>query len=343
MSTKQAAVAVPAPSENGAKRTRPQRLLRDTRGLSSVEYALLFVLLCVGSLAVWQGLSRDLHCQIERATASFSRALGGTPTESATAECTAQRSSAGPASALPAPSGHGPGQSSGTRPGSGSGSTNHGKPPPGAPPSGKPSTITTGLGNAIDTVVATQCPGLANDVRALTSSGWEIRYSKPGEPGSFTKHRAQVIVIDSSKKAQTETTTQLLAHEVGHAKRAVPAEVPMTGLTRQQYVDRNVAPPLASEGSATLRNEEARAEFLKNGGKDIGVAGTQGKKYDRIYQQYKAGKLTRAQAETKIGQVYGVGETTSTNGQNYRAYYAKQYEAKWDVLYAGKPKGFVAP
>ena len=51
----------------------------DERGLSTLEYALLFIVLCVGSLALWKVLGRHFACQMEQAEASFTQALGGVP------------------------------------------------------------------------------------------------------------------------------------------------------------------------------------------------------------------------------------------------------------------------
>jgi hypothetical protein len=64
------------------------RLTADAQGLSSLEYALLFVVICVGSLALWKSLGRHFACQMEQAQASFSQALGGTP-EPVSALCSA--------------------------------------------------------------------------------------------------------------------------------------------------------------------------------------------------------------------------------------------------------------
>jgi hypothetical protein len=75
----------------------------------------------------------------------------------------------------------------------------------------------------------------------------------------------------------------------------------------------------------------------------VGINGTQGKKYEKIYKDYKAGKITRAQAEQQIAKVWGANETTSNTRQNYQKYYEKFYTKDWNKQFPGKPKTFVAP
>ena len=137
--------------------------------------------------------------------------------------------------------------------------------------------------------------------------------------------------------------SSLLAHEVGHALSPDVVETPMSGFTRTQYVETNLKQHLQDEGAATLNNGVIREEIVKNGGPDIGFSGRKSTTYARIHRQYNAGKFTRTQAQERIGQVFGVSETTSTNGQSYRDYYTKKYKRKWDAMYAGKTKNFVAP
>jgi hypothetical protein len=52
------------------------RLASDARGLSTLEYALLFVILVVGALFVWGSVGRHLLCHVDSGTRQFVRALG---------------------------------------------------------------------------------------------------------------------------------------------------------------------------------------------------------------------------------------------------------------------------
>jgi type VI secretion system secreted protein VgrG len=228
----------------------------------------------------------------------------------------------------------------GSRPGSGSsgsgGSTSAGS---GAAPSG-PAANTT-LGSNVDALVS-QSPALARDVQALLAAGWTIRYTTGSETGSYADENRREIVVDSASRSNPAVVVQTLAHEVGHANHPNVYVAP-SGLTRPEYVARNTDAQLAGEGAATLRNAEARAQILANGGPDIGIAGAQSAQYDAIYRQYAAGNLTRGQAEHQIGQLFGAGETTSNTNQSYRTYYGAAYEQAWDAAYAGQPPGFRAP
>jgi hypothetical protein len=62
-------------------------------------------------------------------------------------------------------------------------------------------------------------------------------------------------------------------------------------------------------------------------------AGPQDAKYQQIYNDYKAGKITDEQAKHRMGQVFADGERTSTSGQTYRDYYSDAYEKKWDAAH----------
>lgn len=56
---------------------RPRGFWHDQGGLSSLEYAVLFVIVCVGALALWRTLGRSLVCQMTEADATFNATLGG--------------------------------------------------------------------------------------------------------------------------------------------------------------------------------------------------------------------------------------------------------------------------
>ncbi|HEX4353213.1 MAG TPA: hypothetical protein VHZ95_09870 [Polyangiales bacterium] len=307
------------------------RLLADRRGLSTLEYALLFVVICVGSLAFWHKLGRNLYCQMTVAEGTFTTRLGGSATgdQSYCSDVLGNGGAGGLGSSNGQPPPVPPGQNQPPHP----------PPPPPPPP---PPAVTTGLGAAVDALVG-QSPTLTHDLQALQANGWTVRYGHAGETGSFSRRDQKVIVIDPSEQGQPAMLAQTLAHEAGHAQYTPSPYVPPSGLTKAQYVQRNVDHNLADEGAATLENMETRAEILQHGGPDIGIAGTQPAQYQQIYNQYKAGTITSEQARNQIGNVYGNGEHTSTTGEAYGAYYGHAYETQWNQSYAGKPPGFVAP
>ena len=57
-----------------ARAQRP-RFASDRRGLSSSEHVVLFTLLCVGAIAAWKGLSRDVARQVDAGTRTFDAQL----------------------------------------------------------------------------------------------------------------------------------------------------------------------------------------------------------------------------------------------------------------------------
>ena len=203
---------------------------------------------------------------------------------------------------------------------------------------------TTGLGADVD-LMAGMSPALAQRIRDLQAQGWTIRYSRPGDPpGTYCDRTTNTIVIDPNANSTTESRVQSLAHEAGHAGYTPGAYVPPSGLTRQEYVDRNTANSLADEGEATLFNAQARREIMNNGGPDVGIAGAQSQQYSNTYDQYAAGNLTRDQARSQIGQIFSNGETPSTNPNvNYGQYYGQPYGDFWDQHYPGQAPGWRAP
>ena len=59
------------------KNTQIKKLLRDERGLSTMEYAVLFVIIVVGALALWSNLGRSLQTQITNGQQTFNSELSG--------------------------------------------------------------------------------------------------------------------------------------------------------------------------------------------------------------------------------------------------------------------------
>ena len=131
------------------------------RGLSTVEYVIILVLVAAVSLATWKVFGERVKTAIGLSAARLDvlNAAQGGP--------------AGDGSGT-----SGPGSGSGTSPGGpGAG--------PGGPRNSTPSgpTVTTNLGSNIDAVV-NQSPALAQDVQALKAAGWTIRYTTGTRPAA---------------------------------------------------------------------------------------------------------------------------------------------------------------
>ena len=204
-----------------------------------------------------------------------------------------------------------------------------------APAGSAPAPASTGLGKDVDALAA-KSPTLTNNIDALKKDGWTIEYGPAGK-GSFTDRTAKKIVIDSNEKGDANAVAQTLAHESGHARYTPDPYVPPTGLTRDQYVQRNVDRSLKDEGEATMTNAQVRQEILKNGGPDIGIAGAQANQYARLAAQYPDPN-DRDKAREAIGQVFANGEHPSTDpSKTYGQYYAAPFEKYWDQNVAKKP------
>jgi Flp pilus assembly pilin Flp len=54
-----------------------KHLARDERGLSTMEYAVLFVVIVVGAITLWSQLGDDLADNIEKGSETFSTTLEG--------------------------------------------------------------------------------------------------------------------------------------------------------------------------------------------------------------------------------------------------------------------------
>lgn len=199
----------------------------------------------------------------------------------------------------------------------------------------------TGLGSDVDAIV-NKSSTLSKHVRELQKDGWSIKFGTAGG-GTFANRNTKEIVIDANQKGSPLTVTQSLAHEVGHGKHTLAPYVSPSGLTKEEYIQRNINRHLRDEGAATFENLKARDEVKAKASKDIGVSGTQSAQYIAIYDDFKKGRLTQEEAITKLGALFGTGETTSTTGQTYNDYYGASYRAFWDANYSHLKAGERAP
>jgi len=190
----------------------------------------------------------------------------------------------------------------------------------------KPS-VTSGLGEDVDKAID-QSPKFRAKIKELLAKGYTFEYGPAGQ-GSYMDPGTRRIVIDGSKQGDLESTVQTLAHEAGHPGYTFKETKP-DGLTKAQYIEKNVLNMLAGEGEATLTNFELRDDLRANGGLKIDVDGNFPKEYEAIYQQYLKDK-DRAKARAAIGKIFGKNEHPSTSpGQTYWDYYADWYGKAYD-------------
>lgn len=191
-----------------------------------------------------------------------------------------------------------------------------------------PPPFTTGLGEGVDAGVA-KSPRLRANLERMQAAGWRVEYGAPGS-GSFADRDRKLVSIDGNERGNDAAVLQTLAHESGHATYTPDAYVPHDGLSRQEFVDRNVMRSLKDEGEATLTNAEVRDEIRAAGGPDIGVAGAQSDRYAAIAAQYP-NAADRDRAREEIGRLFSAGEHPSTSpNETYGAYYAHNFESFYD-------------
>jgi type VI secretion system secreted protein VgrG len=320
--------------------TRRVRRRASERGLSTVEYVVVLVLIAVVAIGAWRAFGQSVVQALGVVDRKF-EGLG----QSALGEDRSSPSQPAPENNTPAPA---PGVFPPSPPPPPTPPPPP-PPPPAAPPAGaggggagggSSAQGATGLGANVDGLIS-KSPTATQNVQNLRAQGWTLQYG-PAGGGTYTDLDTKVITLDANEQGNPSEAAISVAHEASHA--LVPVkEVPPSGLTRAEYIKKNVEQELRGEAAATLNNAQARDEILSNGGPDIGIAGGQSKQYAAIYKQYKAGKITRVQAEQKIAQAYGKGEKTSNTNQNYRKYYEQFYAQSWDAQYPKSPKDFRAP
>jgi hypothetical protein len=239
----------------------------------------------------------------------------------------------GPAMATPGPTGSGSGAGPAGSPSSGPGS------PTGGPPGGGASNVTpvsatsrmlSQFAPRVQQLVD-QSPTLQGQIAQLERDGWTITRG-PAAGGYYTDHQNKRIVINEG--GTPESYVGRIAHEVGHAAYGdAPYHAPTPTMTRDQFVRLNVNEQMRSEGAAQLNAATVRREISQAGGPDVGIVGTQTAAYQSVYDNFRAGRITRDQAIDQMGNLMG-NESTSITGQNYRQYYGRTYENFWDTRVA---------
>ena len=192
-----------------------------------------------------------------------------------------------------------------------------------------PALVNTGLGESIEKLIS-KSPTLIKDVNDLLNRGYTIVY------GDTAQFLVKVITLIDSEKTNFSMTVQSLAHEIGHALHKGESLVSPRGLTRKQFIDKNVFTLLTSEGAATLYNLEITEEILANTNKkiDIGIAGANISRYKKIFEKYKKSEpgFTKTATEAAMGRIYGNYEIPNGKTVNYFRSYQDHFLKEWDRL-----------
>jgi len=176
--------------------------------------------------------------------------------------------------------------------------------------------------------LAKKSPTLRAELLSLANKGFKINTGPAGK-GSFTNSAKKLIVI--GQPDNDANTLSGLAHEVGHGISKLPSKIPATAsMTKAQYVKANVDNEMQNEGEAQFNAAQVRAELKKAGGPDIGIPGGQTAKYQKVYDNYAAGKITKPQAVSQMGTLMGKETTSTPPSKPYRQYYGDWYRSNWD-------------
>jgi WXG100 family type VII secretion target len=178
-------------------------------------------------------------------------------------------------------------------------------------------------------------PTLAAQVASLNG---KVTY-KMGPKGSTKTYfdpKNNQIVIGPAESLNDQVSS--IAHETGHAKYKAPYHAPVKGMTKTEYINKNVREQMLDEGNAQFNAAVVRDEVKKAGGPTLKIPGTQHSKYLSAYNDYKAGKITKQQAVGKMADLMAK-ERTSVDNKPYKQYYGETYETWWnDNIGKGKTK-----
>ena len=171
-------------------------------------------------------------------------------------------------------------------------------------------------------------PTLRSQIFQLEKNGFNFK-TGPVADGYYMDPNTKTIVID--QPLGDADTVSHIAHEVGHGVNAQKIGIPATPtMTRDEYVRLNVNNLMQNEGEAQLNAAQIRAELKAAGGPDIGIPGSQTAKYQAVYDDYAAGKVTRAEAVNRMATLMGNERVSTPPHQPYRDSYRDAYRKDWD-------------
>jgi len=181
-----------------------------------------------------------------------------------------------------------------------------------------------------------QSPTLRAEVLKLEQAGYTFK-TGPVADGYYTDWTNKVITID--QPLGDLTTVSHVAHEVGHGVSNQQQSIPATPtMTRDQYVKANVDNLMHNEGEAQFNAAQVRAELNAAGKGDTGIPGSQTAAYQKAYDDFAAGKITKAQAIDQMGTLMGNEHVSVPPYKAYRDYYGDSFKTDFDTNIAPKRK-----
>ena len=160
-------------------------------------------------------------------------------------------------------------------------------------------------------------PTLQRALEQLSAQGWKVEYRK--KDGGFCDRTRKTIVLGANVQ-----TMIALAHEVGHAL-YVPRPWPSLLLSEIEYVDMRMEQLLRDEGEALFIEAAIRSEAIAAGGRIVADPRVPSA---AIYADYRAGKISRDVAVTRLGDLYRP-LPTSTTGETYEVWAMKVALVEW--------------
>jgi len=166
-----------------------------------------------------------------------------------------------------------------------------------------------------------KCPAMKADLEKLQKDGWKVIWG-PAGGGYHSSRPTKTITLDPSTGSTDQKTITMLSHEMGHAKYTSPGVTP-AGLTREEYIKKQVQANLEDEGEATLTQIEYKKCLKKGGGPEVELWYAKSADYVKIADKYPDAKDRRT-ARTEVANMYGDSEKPSNcPAQTYRQYYEK--------------------
>lgn len=181
------------------------------------------------------------------------------------------------------------------------------------------------------TDLASVSPALSAAIDTARAGGFIFRYGVLGG-GTFTDAAASPpeVVIDPGDVANGELAMSL-SHELGHVADGDAQYVQDASWDRNRYITENTMVDLRGEAEATIMELQVRDELTAAGRADPGISGATSADKIRLWGEFTAGTLSRADLVEAIALLFARGESPSTASGTYWNYYGQFHADAWDA------------
>jgi hypothetical protein len=181
--------------------------------------------------------------------------------------------------------------------------------------------------------LAKQSPTLSTAINTARTAGFVFAYGAPGA-GTCTKADAKPPTVEiDPDEASSPLLSSTLAHELGHVAHGAPIYAYDPSMDRDRYITENTMIDLEGEAAATVMELEVRDDLLAAGSPDPGITGATAADKIRLWDQFKAGKLTHDALIHELALLFARKEQPSTDStaKTYWYFYAPNHAAAWDA------------